>query len=171
MLLVVRDRTVAAPLRKDNTRGARNGARKSAKAFLRHLRPLRQKLAAQIAEIREIEKCWATWPHRCFASNLTAHEQLQAAARAVEALLPVLETPPIAPWPDNDPIRFIARQVQKAWADANHGTFPRSKNPDHPLVKFVSKALSLVGMSRSPQTVSAVLRGRRRTKRVDKIRN
>jgi hypothetical protein len=55
VLLVVRDRAVAAPLRKDNTRGARNGARKSAKAFLRHIRPLQQKLAAQIAEIREIE--------------------------------------------------------------------------------------------------------------------
>jgi Tfp pilus assembly protein PilP len=104
-------------------------------------------------------------------SNLTAHEQLEAAARAVEALLPVLETPPIAPWPDNDPIRFIAGQAQKAWADANDGTSPHSKNPGDPLVKFVSKALSLVGMSRSPQTVSAVLRGRRRTKRADKIRN
>jgi hypothetical protein len=170
VLLVVRDKAVAAPLRKDNTRGARNGARKSAKAFLRHLRPLRQKLAAQIAEIREIEML-GDLAAPMLASNLTAHEQLEAAARAVEALLPVLETPPIAPWPDNDPIRFIARQAQKAWADANHGTFPHSKNPDHPLVKFVSKALSLVGMSRSPQTVSAVLRGRRRTERVDKIRN
>jgi hypothetical protein len=105
------------------------------------------------------------------ASNLTAREQLEAAALAVEALLPVLETPPIAPWPDNDPIRFIAHQAQKAWADANDGTFPHSKNPDDPLVKFVSKALSLVGMNRSPQTVSAVLRGRRRPERVDKIRN
>ena len=166
MLMVVRDRAVAAPLRKDNTRGARNGARKSAKAFLRHLRPLRQKLAAQIAEIREIEMLGDL-----AAPMLTAHEQLEAAARAVEALLPVLEAPPIAPWPDNDPIRFIARQAQKAWADANDGTLPHSKNPNDPLVKFVSKALSLVGMSRSPHTVSAVLRGLRRTERVDKIRN
>jgi hypothetical protein len=170
MLMVVRDRAVAAPLRKDNTRGARNGARKSAKAFLRHLRPLRQNLAAQIAEIREIEMLGDLAPPM-LASNLAAHEQLEAAARAVEALLPVLETPPTAPWPDHDPIRFIAGQAQKAWADANDGTSPHSKNPGDPLVKFVSKALSLVGMSLSPHTVSAVLRGLRRTERVDKIRN
>ena len=170
VLMVVRDRAVAVPLRKDNTRGARNGARISAKAFLRHLRPLRQKLAAQIAEISENETL-GDLATSMLASHLAAHEQLEAAARAVEALLPVLETPPIAPWPDADPIRFVACQAQKAWADANDGTLPRSKNPDDPLVKFVSKALSLVGMSRSPQTVSAVLRGRRRTKRVDKIRN
>ena len=34
------------------------------------------------------------------------------------------------------------------------------KSQVDPLVKFVSRALSLVGMSRSPETVSAVLRGR-----------
>jgi hypothetical protein len=168
VLMVVRRRAVAAPLRKDNTREARNGARKSAKALLRHLRPLRQKLVAQIAAIREIEML-DDLIAPMLASNLAAHEQLEAAARAVEALLPVLEMPPIAPWPDNDPIRFVARQAQKAWADANDGTSPHSKNPRDPLVKFVSKALSLVGMTRSPQTVSAVLRGRRRTKRWTKF--
>ena len=170
VLMVVRARAVAAPLRKDNTRGARNGARKSAKAFLRHLRPLRQKLAAQIAEISgnrnagrpgRTDACKQSCGTRAIGGGGACHRSPVAG----------METPPIAPWPDADPIRFIARQAQKAWADANDGTVPRSKNPNDPLVKFVSKALSLVGMSRSPQTVSAVLRGRRRTKRVDKIRN
>jgi hypothetical protein len=161
-LLVVRRITAAAPLRKDATRGARNGARKSGRTLLRHLQPLRQKLAAEIADISTS------------ASNFGARERerLEAAARAVQTLLPALDAPPIAPLPDSgDPIRFIACEAQRAWADANDGAAPQSKNPGDPLVKFVSRALSLVGMSRSPETVSAVLRGRRRTKRVDKIRN
>ena len=80
VLMVVRARAVAGPLRKDNTRGARNGARKSAKAFLRHLRPLRQKLAAQIAEIGEIEMA-DDLAAPMLLSNLTAHEQLRARRR------------------------------------------------------------------------------------------
>jgi hypothetical protein len=156
-LLVMRHKAAVAPLRKDATRGARNGARKSGRALLRHLQPLRQNLAAQIAEISTI------------ASNFGARERerLEAAARAVETLLPALDAPPIAPLPDNgDP-----HEAQRAWADANDGAAPQSKNPGDPLVQFVSRALSLVGMRRSPETVSAVLRGRRRTKRADKIRN
>jgi hypothetical protein len=175
-LLVVRHITAAAPLRKDATRGARNGARKSGRTLLRHLQPLRQKLAAEIADIstsasnfgaRERERLEAA-----ARAVQAAHDRLEAAARAVETLLPALDAPPIAPLPDSgDPIRFIAREAQRAWADANDGAAPQSKNPGDPLVKFVSRALSLVGMSRSPETVSAVLRGRRRTKRADKIRN
>jgi hypothetical protein len=152
-LLVMRHKAAVAPLRKDATRGARNGARKSGRALLRHLQPLRQNLAAQIAEISTI------------ASNFGARERerLEAAARAVETLLPALDAPPIAPLPDNgDP-----HEAQRAWADANDGAAPQSKNPGDPLVQFVSRALSLVGMSLSPETVSAVLRGRRRTKRAD----
>jgi len=179
-LLVVRDIAAAAPLRKDATLGARNGARKSAQAFLRHLQPLRQKLAAQIAEIsgdlaaptlasnfaaRERERLEAA-----ARAAEAAHDRLGAAARAVETLLPALDAPPITPWPDSgDPIRFIAREAQRAWADANDGAAPQSKNRGDPLVKFVSRALSLVRMSRSPETVSAVLRGRRRTKRRTKL--
>jgi len=165
-LLVVRDIAAAAPLRKDATLGARNGARKSAQAFLRHLQPLRQKLAAQIAEIS------GDLAAPTLASNFAARERerLEAAARAVETLLPALDAPPITPWPDSgDPIRFIAREAQRAWADANDGAAPQSKNRGDPLVKFVSRALSLVRMSRSPETVSAVLRGRRRTKRRTKL--
>ena len=152
-LLVMRHKAAAAPLRKDAIRGARTGARKSGRTLLRHLQPLRQKLAVEIADISTS------------ASNFGARERerLEAAARAVETLLPALDAPPIAPLPDNgDP-----HEAQRAWADANDGAAPQSKNPGDPLVKFVSRALSLVGMSRSPETVSAVLRGRRRTKRAD----
>jgi hypothetical protein len=175
-LLVMRHITAAAPQRKDATRGARNGARKSARALLRHLQPLQQRLAAEIADIsisasnfgaRERERLEAA-----ARAVEAAHDRLEAAARAVETLLPALDAPPIAPLPDSgDPIRFIASEAQRAWADANEGAAPQSKNPGDPLVEFVSRALSLVGMSRSPETVSAVLRGRRRTKRADKIRN
>jgi hypothetical protein len=175
-LLVMRHKAAVAPLRKDATRGARNGARKSGRALLRHLQPLRQKLAAEIADIsmsasnfgaRERERLEAL-----AGAAQAAHDRLEAAARAVETLLPALDAPPIASLPDRgDPIRFIAGEAQRAWADANDGAAPQSKNPGDPLVKFVSRALFLVGMSRSPETVSAVLRGRRRTKRADKIRN
>ena len=175
-LLVMRHKAAAAPLRKDATRGARNGARKSGRALLRHLQPLRQNLAAQIAEISTIASNFGGRERERLEAAAraaqAAHDRLEAAARAVETLLPALDAPPIAPLPDSgDPIRFIAREAQRAWADANDGAAPQSKNPGDPLVKFVSRALSLVGMSRSPETVSAVLRGRRRTKRADKIRN
>jgi hypothetical protein len=175
-LLVMRHKAAAAPLRKDATRGARNGARKSGRALLRHLQPLRQNLAAQIAEISTIASNFGARERERLEAAAraaqAAHDRLEAAARAVETLLPALDAPPIAPLPDSgDPIRFIAREAQRAWADANDGAAPQSKNPGDPLVKFVSRALSLVGMSRSPETVSAVLRGRRRTKRADKIRN
>ena len=175
-LLVMRHKAAVAPLRKDATRGARNGARKSGRALLRHLQPLRQKLAAEIAELSTTaSKFGARERERLEAAARAAQaadDRLEAAARAVETLLPALDAPPIAPLPDGgDPIRFIALEAQRAWADANDGAAPQSKNPGDPLVKFVSRALSLVGMSRSPETVSAVLRGRRRTKRADKIRN
>jgi hypothetical protein len=175
-LLVVRHKAAVAPLRKDATRGARNGARKSGRALLRHLQPLRQKVAGQIAEISTIAGNFGAREREQLEALAraaqSAHDQLEAAARAVEAFLPALDAPPIAPLPDSgDPIRFIARVAQRAWADANDGAAPRSKNPGDPLVKFVSRALLLVGMSRSPETVSAVLRGRRRTKRADKIRD
>jgi len=175
-LLVVRHKAAVAPLRKDVTRGARNGARKSGRALLRHLQPLRQKLAGQIAEISTIASNFGARERERLEASAraaqAAHDRLEAAARAVETFLPALDAPPIAPLPDSgDPIRFIAREAQRAWADANDGAAPQSKNPGDPLVKFVSRALFLVGMSRSPETVSAVLRGRRRTKRADKIRN
>jgi hypothetical protein len=171
-LLVMRHKAAAAPLRKDATRGARNGARKSGRALLRHLQPLRQKLADQSAEISTIASNFGPRERERLEAAAraaqAAHDRLEAAARAVETLLPALDAPPIAPLPDSgDPIRFIACEAQRAWADANDGAAPQSKNPGDPLVKFVSRALSLVGMSRSPETVSAVLRGRRRTKRAD----
>jgi hypothetical protein len=175
-LLVMRHKAAVAPQRKDATRGARNGARKSGRALLRHLQPLRQKLAAEIAELSTTaSKFGARERERLEAAARAAQaadDRLEAAARAVETLLPALDAPPIAPLPDGgDPIRFIALEAQRAWADANDGAAPQSKNTGDPLVKFVSWALSLVGMSRSPETVSAVLRGRRRTKRADRIRN
>jgi hypothetical protein len=74
-LLVMRHKAAVAPLRKDATRGARNGARKSGRALLRHLQPLRRKLAAEIAELSTT------------ASKFGARERerLEAAARAAQA--------------------------------------------------------------------------------------
>ena len=173
-LLVMRHKAAAAPLRKD-TRGARNGARKSGRALLRHLQPLRHNLAAQIADIRTIASNFGGRERERLEATArapqAAHDRLEAVARAIETLLQALDVSPIAPLPDGDPIRFIALEAQRAWADANEGVAPQSKNPGDPLVEFVSRALSLVDMRLSPETVSAILRDRRRTKRADKIRN
>jgi hypothetical protein len=61
-----------------------------------------------------------------------------------------------------DPIRQIAACAQQAWRETNNGRAPKSKNPDAPLCVFVAAALRLIKQERAAETVSAVLRGRRR---------
>jgi hypothetical protein len=106
-LLVMRHKAAVAPLRKDATGGARNGARKSGRALLRHLQPLRQKLAAEIAEISTI------------ASNFGARERLEAAARAAQAA--------------DDRLEAAARAVENSPAGARRAAdraFAGSWRPD-----------------------------------------
>lgn len=59
-----------------------------------------------------------------------------------------------------DPIRYVADAAREAWRQA--GSVPRSLAPHKPLCTFVGRALEYLGMRRSQETVSAVLRGRRR---------
>jgi hypothetical protein len=156
-LMVVRRTEDAKAQRKDLTKAPIVAARKSAKDLLRNLKPIRWKLECLVADAES----WG----QSDAGYREPLDRLNAAANAVEALLIEIERPPIAPISHRDPIRFIAEKVQEAWAQANEGAWPTSKNPNDPLVRVVVNALSLVGMMRvTPNAVSAVLRGERRTK-------
>jgi hypothetical protein len=130
-------------------------ARASAMALLRHIRPLRWSLAA--ADVDTGEELPTT---PVFYAELVL---LDDALKAVEALLPALDRPPIKPWLGNDPIRYIADKAQEAWAEANDGAPPTGKGEEAPLVKLVTDALHLAGLKMTtPWTVSAVLKGNRR---------
>lgn len=147
-LMAVRARVKA--VRKDITKKPRSGARASARDLLRHLEPIRQNLAGQIAVFEPIG---ASTP------ALVVHysdqlKLLDAAAQAVVTLLPELKKPP-------KPILIVAQEAQKAWAKANNGAAPKSKDPAGPLVNVIARALALVGIHQSKETVSAVLKGRR----------
>jgi hypothetical protein len=61
-----------------------------------------------------------------------------------------------------DPIRLVAACAQQAWRGTNNGRAPKSKNPNAPLCVFVVAALRMIKQERAAETVSAVLRGRRR---------
>jgi hypothetical protein len=144
VLMVVRVRKDAAPLRKDITRGHRAHTRKSAKNFLLHLQPLKRKLEILIADVETMG-----FDRLRLAPYNEELERIAAAAIAVEALLPALNRPPIAPWPDNEPILLVAQKAQEAWAEANHGDMPTGKHEEDPLVKLVTGALGLVGICQS----------------------
>jgi hypothetical protein len=128
-------------------------AHSDAGALLRRLRPIRQKLAVSISDNE------AMGGHAAhFNEEL---EQIDAAIKAVEVLLPALDRPPIKPWLGNDQIRFIADQAQQAWASTNDIP-PVGKHEEGPLVVLVTGALDLVGIGWSINTVSDVLKRRRR---------
>lgn len=162
-LMAVRDRKAAAERRKD-TRKARDSARKYARGFLKHLEPLRQKLEGLIAQIdAQIDALGPEWS--MILERYRADEKLLVtAACSVRDLLPALNRPPIATSPDRDPIRHIAEKAREAWASANDGHAPTANNPDDPLVKFVKGALCLIAVHQSEETVSMVLRNKRRTR-------
>lgn len=137
-------------------------AKRAAQIFLAHTAPLRKSLAhySTLANPDEPgEMCM------CRANFLKARTLVEMAVQAVEAALPVLSE--IDP-PEADTIQHLAWIAQRVWADTNDGDAPRGVNPDDPLVKFVTAALTEIGINHSRATVSAVLRGRRRTKRRDK---
>jgi hypothetical protein len=128
-------------------------AHSAAGALLRRLLPIRQKLAVSVSDNE------AMGGHAAhFNEEL---EQIDAAVKAVEALLPALDRPPIKPWLGNDQIRFIADQAQQAWASTNDIP-PVSKGSEDPLARLVTGALDLVDIGWSTNTVADVLKRRRR---------
>ena len=158
-LIAVGNRKDIAPLRRHPNQKPRLAACKSAVALLHHLEPLRQTLADRVSENEDL--LLSSEPPALVLLYKERLDLLDAAVKSVEALVPALREPPIAPWPDGKPVQFIAQRAQEAWAEANGGKAPRGRNPDDPLVKFVVKALSLIGINKAPSTVSARLKGLR----------
>jgi hypothetical protein len=153
-LMVKRARKSAGPTRQANAAThlrARQGAHKSATALLRHLKPLKQKLEAADVKTDEDQP-----PPAYFYAEL---ELIEIAEKAVKALLPAIDRPPIAPLDDYEPIKSIANLVQEV-LDA-----PTGKGEENPLVKLVVGLFGLVNIGYTHSTVSAVLRDRRRIKR------
>jgi hypothetical protein len=140
--------------RKDIRLKPSKDARTSAMALLRHLEPLRKKLAVLSYDC---ETMGLNAPH--FNEELG---RIDAVVEAIEELLPALERAPIAPWLGHDPIRFLADKAQEAWASANDGNPPIGNQEEGPLVKLITGALDLINMGQSQSTVSKVLRGKRR---------
>jgi hypothetical protein len=154
-LMVVRARK-KAPRKEDKTEASIAGAHRSAVALLRHLKPIKRKLTGLIDDVWEPSVMQSTIEH--YNGKLA---QLDLATKAVETLLIALDEPPISPWPEGNPVLFIAQKAQEAWSGTNAGAAPKSKNSDDPLVQVVTGALELVGIHKAPATVSAVLKGRR----------
>jgi hypothetical protein len=153
-LMVKRARKSAGPTRQANAAAdlrARRGAHKSATALLRHLKPLKQKLEAADVKTDEDQP-----PPAYFYAEL---ELIEVAEKAVKALLPALDRPPIASLDDYEPIKSIADLVQEV-LDA-----PTGKGEENPLVRLVVGLFGLVEIGYTNSTVSAVLRDRRRIKR------
>jgi hypothetical protein len=143
---------------KDITSKPSKSARASAMALLRHLRPLRHRLEAFVADVEALGPEQASTLQEFYAER----ERLEAAIKAVETLLPALKRAPIVPT-SGDPIRYMAQKAREAWADANNGHAPKSTNCGDPLVNVVAGALHLVGMKTiTDWTVSAVLKDKRR---------
>jgi hypothetical protein len=141
---------LSEPRKKQRPKVARSG-----KAFRRDLE----------AERREIEwwVCVAHSPEvKVFGRWLPQQRELlhriDQTLQNIEWMLPRL----VPQDSYRDPIRQIAACAQQAWRETNNGRAPKSKKPDASLCCFVVAALRLIKQERSAETVSAVLRGRRR---------
>lgn len=163
-LMVVRDRAKARKTRLGNDPCGE--ARKAAGAFLKHAPSAlaafatRVTLAETISALDTIHlESIPVTPPEAVQRARSAVRRLQEAVCAVKAVRADLE---LKPWRDRDPIRFVAEQAQQAWAMANGGKAPGGKNVSSPLVKFLAAAFDAAGMPVTRETVSAVLRGKRR---------
>lgn len=163
-LMTVRDGAEARETRRGND--PCGPARKYAGLFLKHA-PLAETALRTQVDVAETTTALATIntestpiaPPESVQRTRLAVRRLQEAVRAVEACRDDLN---FKPWPDRDPIRFIAKLAIQAWAFANGGEAPKGKNPTDPLVLFVAGAFAAAGMHVTRETVSAVLRDRRR---------
>jgi hypothetical protein len=153
----LRQANIAAGIFRPDITPSLNGADKSARTLLRHLDPIRKRLADETRNLETSDLDTLGLPEH-YNEKI---ELLNAAVEAVEMFLPVLNEPPLVPSPEGNTIRLVARKAQEAWAEANAGKFPTGAQPDGPLVPVVSGALALIGIRESPANVSMVLRGLR----------
>lgn len=133
-------------------------AKRAAKIFLKHLEPTRQSIGARAAIAEERGE----YAGREGAAWVAQRDKIEASIRAVEEMLPVLSEARPSQY---DPIRMIARVVQRSWAVPTDGETSFGNEPDSPLVKIVMALLAEVGMMHvKANAVSKILKGLRRTK-------
>lgn len=127
----------------------------SGEAFLRHLEAERREIAAMVSLAHSPQM-------RVFGSWLPEQGELldrvDQTLQNVEWMLPRL----LPQDSYRDDIRQVAACAQQAWRETNNGRAPKAKNPDDPLCRFVVAALRLIKHEYAADTVSAVLRDRRR---------
>ena len=137
-------------------------AQHSQSATTASAKALRRRLAGEDESIsKSLDLMLREQPNRKW---LREAQQLQskvrAANQAIDELLPLLSPPRD---PALDPIRHLAAVVREAWEETNGGQAPRSNNTDDPTCKFLVKALE-GRQSVNPDTISEILRGRRRNR-------
>lgn len=139
---------------RDKRPDTRKQALKHGKLFLAYIEPERRRIEEMVS-LASRSQPFGNWLEEA-KETLYRIGEVQ---RHIEALL-LLISPKRDAKPD--PIRTIALAAQQVWADANNGRFPRSKNPDDPLCRFLDLALAGTHDYRSPAAISDVLRCRRR---------
>jgi hypothetical protein len=72
---------------------------------------------------------------------------------------------------ETEPIRFLGDLANELWKETNQGLAPDSVGHKGPLCRLLEPALTAVSRNRSRETISEVLRGRRRKPRMGKIGN
>jgi hypothetical protein len=109
-------------------------------------------------EAREMEKRWRSLRRsfRPFENSPRVDAIVTRLERDMRFLLLFVGARPLI----DEPIQTIASAAREAWARTQRP--PKSLEPDGPICRFVSSALAHMGIHDSPETVSAVLRGRRR---------
>jgi hypothetical protein len=130
----------------------------SGKAFLRHLEIEYRIEEASLAFAEQ--QAAAGWRPALgwLREQQELLDRIDRTRRSIECLLPSL----VPHDSHRDPVRQVAECARQAWREANNGRAPLSMNPDDPLCRFVLAALKLIKQEIAADTVSAVLRGRRR---------
>jgi hypothetical protein len=131
-----------------------NATIKHAKALLRHLKDEEENV------IRHIDQMLSGEP---VVYWLNKKQELRAALgkaqAAIRDLVPVLSPPSD---PDRDPIRHLAAIVREAFEETNAGRSPKSNKPEGVICRFLVGAVARGGQPLSPETISAILKGKRR---------
>jgi len=125
-------------------------AEKHGRLFLRHLPEAREKIS-RVRLDPLVHPDSLPWFLRVLA-------EMDAARRHVENLLSMLDWP-VAKRSWHITARAIRGMAMTAWCGA--GKMPRAVNSDDPVCGFVHAALEAMGTHKTPEAVSAALRGRR----------
>jgi hypothetical protein len=130
---------------------------KAGKDFLRYIEPQRREAEHLIILSSEGCRVVPYWLDHAEKVSFSINEIKRHLAALESIVSPKLDGKP-------DPIRKIAEVAQFAWAEANDQRYPIALGPGGPLCKFLDVALAAINRRSTPDTISAVLRNRRRVR-------